>query len=297
MGRYGPANVEYAPACIHAWVRRAPRWYITNRDFVNGNMWSVDRPSKTDHVKSLAAVVYHASWTDDVTWKRSKFEIIDQWHFSPECEHYDVQLDAAIKGGPINDRLMGASVVALVQQTNDTALGRSNIDVGTAGEILEIDTNLVVIQFEDHDGVSYFPAKDVLDKRKFHILRKPKVGILKVGRKGIHTPLVSSEGIPENYPYYMVEGGTSCPVGDVVTSQQECENAGKTLSKPLHFNVRAKNGDDRPVGCFWDINGFSYFNPVDNAGWTGWTGVGGICKNPLYWHRFAGKTLTWSAAR
>ena len=42
----------------------------------------------------------------------------------------------------------------------------------------------------------------------------------------------------------------------------------------------ASGQTNRPIGCFWDKNGQSYFNiPILDTQNLNWGGVGGICRN------------------
>ena len=51
------------------------------------------------------------------------------------------------------------------------------------------------------------------------------------------------------------------------------------------FNKEVSDANERPAGCFWDQNGYAYFNNILDATVT-WGGVGGICgkhgKIPLF---------------
>eukprot|EP00729_Bicosta_minor_P011048 gene11048-25888_t len=90
--------------------------------------------------------------------------------------------------------------------------------------------------------------------------------------------------------YYMADDGKSCIVEDVIepghplvgTSIDEtldhCRNAGSLFSKQWSTTVVA--AENHPRGCFWGLDGNSYFieNDADDAAMHGlWTGVGGLC--------------------
>lgn len=73
--------------------------------------------------------------------------------------------------------------------------------------------------------------------------------------------------------YYRAPSRTNCPPGDGIFSSAECRTAGAAVGYRFNKDVSDRN---RPAGCFWDPNGFSYYNSQrpSNPPY-----AGGICTN------------------
>jgi len=84
--------------------------------------------------------------------------------------------------------------------------------------------------------------------------------------------------------YYKADGGEDCLGSHKITSEAGCKAAAAAIGLPFNKVVDdagTKNGDyGRPSGCFWDQNGYTYFNK-NAVGWgnddSQWGGVGGLC--------------------
>jgi len=84
--------------------------------------------------------------------------------------------------------------------------------------------------------------------------------------------------------YYKAVGGEDCVGSHKITSEAGCKAAASAIGLPFNKVVDdagSKNGDHgRPSGCFWDQNGYTYFNK-NEVGWANddyqWGGVGGLC--------------------
>jgi len=75
--------------------------------------------------------------------------------------------------------------------------------------------------------------------------------------------------------YYKMPGANHCPDSFTIHTVEDCRMASLALSIPFNGEVTTLQ-DQRPQGCFWDRNGYSYFN--NNSTATNlWGGVGGIC--------------------
>ena len=70
-------------------------------------------------------------------------------------------------------------------------------------------------------------------------------------------------------------GGRSCAAGAVVDTEATCRQAAAEISMPFAKSVNQPDG--RPAGCFWDRNGYCYFNAA-HATSNVWGGTGGVCQ-------------------
>jgi len=79
--------------------------------------------------------------------------------------------------------------------------------------------------------------------------------------------------------YEKAAGATTCRNDQMVKTAEECRIAGATVGHPFDKVVTTDHATDldRPGGCFWDQNGFTYFNTNFSTSTT-WAGVGGICR-------------------
>merc|ERR1712232_598186 len=62
--------------------------------------------------------------------------------------------------------------------------------------------------------------------------------------------------------YEKAAGATTCRNDQMVKTAEECRIAGATVGHPFDKVVTTDHATDldRPGGCFWDQNGFTYFN-------------------------------------
>ena len=74
--------------------------------------------------------------------------------------------------------------------------------------------------------------------------------------------------------YHKEAGGRNCGEGKVTDTEEGCKAAATHFGMTFAKSVTSPTG--RPSGCFWDQNGFAYFNTELDATDV-WVGTGGIC--------------------